>query len=103
MAIGNEVNNSATGVTINDGSYCTVEYNRFSDCGVAVNIWWWYMCPQKDIDIGNNIRHNFIYSAKRRTAISVGKRCYWNEVSGNFVEGPIEVAELNVMENNLAK
>jgi len=60
MAIGNEVNNSATGVTINDGSYCTVEYNRFSDCGVAVNIWWWYMCPQKDIDIGNKIRHNFI-------------------------------------------
>ena len=100
QAIGNEIKNSHTGVTINDGSYCTIEYNRFTSCGSAVNIWWWHLCPQKDIDIANTIRHNFIYSPKRK-GISIGGRCYWNEVTGNFVEGGINVAEpANVVENN---
>ncbi len=91
-AIGNEVRNAVTGVTINDGSYCTVEYNRFTDCRIGVTIWWWHMCPQENIDIENVIRHNFIFSPQR-LAISVGERCFRNQVVSNFVEGKIEVAE----------
>jgi len=91
-AVGNEVRNAVRGVTINDGSYCTVEHNRFTDCGVGVNIWWWHMCPQEDIDIENVIRHNFIFSP-RGPAISVGERCFRNQIVSNFVEGKIEVAE----------
>ncbi len=100
QAIGNDVKNSHRGVNINDGSYCTVEYNRFTNCGRPVIVWWWHLCPKMDIDIGNKIRHNFIYSPKRE-AISIGGRCFWNEVSGNFVEGSIKVAEPNnVVEEN---
>jgi parallel beta-helix repeat protein len=97
---GNEVRNCVTGVTINDGSYCTIEHNRFTNCGVGVTIWWWHLCPHKDIDIRNKIRHNFIYSPKR-AGISIGGRCFWNEVTGNFVEGGIKVADpRNVVEQN---
>jgi hypothetical protein len=100
LAAGNEVRNAVTGVTINDGSYCTVEHNRFANCGVGVTLWWWYMCPQRDINIGNRIRHNFITSPKG-AAISIGKRCFWNEVTGNFVEGPIRADEpANVVQDN---
>jgi hypothetical protein len=88
-------------VTINDGSYCTVEYNRFTDCGVGVTIWWWHMCPQEDIDVENVVRHNFIYSPRQR-GISVGQRCFRNQVYGNFVEGGITVGEAdNVVRGNL--
>ena len=71
-AVGNEVRNAVTGVTITDGSYCIVEHNRFTDSGEGVTIWWWHMCPQEDIDIENVIRHNFVFSPKR-AGISVGK------------------------------
>lgn len=99
-AVGNEIKSGVTGVTINDGSYCTVEYNSITDCGVGITIWWWYKCPQKNIDIENKIRHNFIYSPKK-AGISIGKRCFWNEVVGNFVSGGIKVVEpSNVVENN---
>lgn len=99
-AVGNEVRNAVTGVTINDGSYCTVEHNRFTNCGVGVTIWWWHMCPQEDIDIENVVRHNFIFSPKR-LGISVGKRCFRNQTVGNFVEGKIEVVEAdNTVEHN---
>jgi hypothetical protein len=99
-AVGNEVRNAVTGVTINDGSYCTVEYNRFTGCGVGVTIWWWHMCPQEDIDIENVIRHNFIFSPKG-AGISVGKRCFRNQIVGNFVEGKIDIAEPNnIVEHN---
>ncbi|MBM3476108.1 MAG: right-handed parallel beta-helix repeat-containing protein [Armatimonadetes bacterium] len=100
-AVGNEVRDAVTGVTINDGSYCTVEYNRLTDCGVGVTIWWWHMCPQEDIDVENVIRHNFVYSPKER-GISVGRRCFRNQVYGNFVQGGIAVGEAdNVVERNV--
>jgi len=100
-ALGNEVRDAVTGVTINDGSYCTVEYNRFTDCGVGVTIWWWHLCPQEDIDVENVVRHNFIYSPKQR-GISVGKRCFRNQVYGNFLQGGIVVDEAdNVVERNV--
>jgi hypothetical protein len=101
QAIGNDVRDAVTGVTINDGSYCTVEYNRFTDCSVGVTIWWWHMCPQEDIDVENVVRHNFVYSPKQQ-AISVGKRCFRNQVYGNFVEGGIAVGEAdNVVGRNV--
>lgn len=97
---GNDVTRAETGVTINDGAYCAVEGNRFTDCGVGVTMWWWYQCPQKDIDIGNKIRGNFIVRPKG-AGISLGKRCFWNEVTGNFVEGGIKVVEpRNTVEGN---
>ncbi|MEN6492968.1 MAG: right-handed parallel beta-helix repeat-containing protein [Thermoguttaceae bacterium] len=100
-ATGNEVRDSVTGVTINDGSYCRVQYNHLHRCDVGVIIWWWHMCPQTDIDVENVIAHNFVYAPKT-AAISVGKRCYRNRVSGNFVEGPIKLDQKdNVADNNM--
>ena len=99
-AVGNEVRDAVTGVTINDGSYCTVEYNRFTNCGVGVTVWWWRMCPQTDIDVENVIRHNFVFAPKG-VGIHIGKRCFRNQVLANFVEGGIHVGEAdNVVENN---
>jgi len=89
---GNEIRNGVTGVTLNDASDCTVSGNRISGCGVGVTIWWWHMCPMKEIDIRNRIVGNFITSPKG-AGVAIGKRCYWNEVSGNFVEGGINVEE----------
>lgn len=100
-AMGNEVRDAVTGVTINDGSYCRVQYNHLQHCGVGVTVWWWHMCPQTDIDVENVIASNFVYASKT-AAISVGKRCYRNRVSGNFVDGPIKIDEKgNVTENNV--
>jgi len=103
VAARNTVSDSVTGVTINDGSYCIVEHNRFTRCGVGVTIWWWHMCPQKDIDVENKIRHNTIVAPKR-AGISIGKRCFRNEVTGNTVEGGIRVAERdNVVKDNVLR
>jgi len=103
VATRNEVSDAATGVTINDGSYCVVERNRFTRCGVGVAIWWWHMCPQPNLNVENKIRHNTIV-APRRAAISIGKRCVRNEVTGNTVEGGIQVAETdNVVKGNVLK
>ncbi|MCK5804187.1 MAG: metallophosphoesterase [Lentisphaeria bacterium] len=97
---GNEVRKAHTGVTINDGSYCTVAHNRISECGVGITVWWWRNCPQQDIDIGNHIIGNVIH-APGRNAISLGKRCFWNEVRNNLVSGNISVTESrNVVEGN---
>ena len=99
----NEVSDAVTGVTVNDGSYCTIEHNRFERCGVGVTIWWWHMCPQKNIDVENKIRQNTIL-APRRAGISIGKRCFRNEVTGNTVEGGIQVAEPdNVVKDNVLR
>ena len=67
---------------------------------MGVDIWWWKNCPQENIDIENVVRHNFIYSPAR-AAIHVGKRCYRNQVTANFVEGKISIEEPdNVVEAN---
>lgn len=91
-AIGNRITRSVTGVTINDGSYCTVADNRIDQCGVGVTIWWWHMCPQTDIDRENVIRDNYVWRPKG-PAISLGRRCFRNRVENNFVDGPVKVAE----------
>ena len=105
-AIGNDIRNVSTGITLNDASYCTVEYNRITNCGSGVNMWWWHKSPQKYINIENKIRHNFIYSPEL-VGISIGRRCFWNKITGNFVEegskGSIRVVgPNNVVENNCA-
>ncbi|MFW6161527.1 MAG: right-handed parallel beta-helix repeat-containing protein [Planctomycetota bacterium] len=103
VATRNEVSDAVTGVTINDGSYCLVEHNRFERCGVGVTIWWWHMCPQADLNVENTIRHNTIV-APRRAGISLGKRCHRNEVTGNSVEGGIQVVETdNIVKDNILK
>jgi len=89
VAARNTVSDSSTGVTINDGSYCS--------------IWWWHMCPQPNLNVENKIRHNTIL-APRRAGISIGKRCFRNEVTGNTVEGGIRVAERdNVVKDNVLR
>ena len=99
----NEVKNCVTGVTINDGSYCTIEHNRFTGCGVGVSMWWWHMCPQPNLNVENKIRHNTILAASR-AGISIGKRCFRNEVTNNVVEGGIKVAEAdNIVKDNTLK
>lgn len=90
--LGNRVARGQTGVTINDGSYCTVADNRFDQCKVGVTVWWWHMCPQSDIDVENVIRGNYIWRPKG-SAISLGKRCFRNRAEGNFVGGPITIKE----------
>jgi len=97
---GNTVKRSSTGVTINDASYCTIEDNRFENCGVGIVMWWWYQCPQENLNVENLIKNNVI-TAPRRTGISLGKKCLRNKVIGNTVEGGINVAESdNVVEKN---
>ena len=75
-----------TGVTINDGSYCVVAQNRFSNCGVGVTVWWWYMCPREDLDICNKILDNFIFNP-RGVGISCGGGTQWNDAVGNIIRG----------------
>ncbi len=100
---GNMVKRSGTGVTINDGSYCTIQDNRFEDCGVGVTMWWWYQCPQENLNVENVIRNNVICSPKK-AGIRLGKRCLRNKIIGNVVEGGIIVAESdNLVEGNTAK
>jgi len=100
---GNTVKRSGSGVTINDGSYCTIQDNRFEDCGVGVTMWWWYQCPQENLNVENVIKNNVISSPKK-AGISLGKKCFRNKIIGNVVEGGINVAESdNVLEGNTAK
>ncbi len=99
--IGNTIRRSVTGVTLNDASYCLVAQNRIENCGTGVNLWWWHMCPQTDIDVENVIRDNTIVGS-RGPAVSIGKRCFRNRVIGNRVEGAIKVVEPdNVVEGNV--
>jgi len=100
---GNTVKRSGTGVTINDASYCTIQDNRFEDCGVGVTMWWWYQCPQENLNVENVIKNNVITSPKK-AGISLGKKCLRNKIIGNIVAGGINVAESdNVLEGNTAK
>ncbi len=97
---GNTIRRGVVGVTLNDASYCLVAQNRIEDCGRGVNVWWWHMCPQTDIDVENVIRDNRIVGS-RGPAVSIGKRCFRNRVVGNRVEGKIKVVEPdNVVEGN---
>jgi UDP-2,3-diacylglucosamine pyrophosphatase LpxH len=89
---GNRIARGMTGVTINDGSYCTVTDNRIDQCGVGVTVWWWHDCPQTTIDLENLVRGNFIWRS-HGPAISFGKRCFRNRAEQNFVDGPIKVVE----------
>ena len=100
---GNTVRRSHTGVTINDGSYCTIQDNRFEDCGVGVTMWWWYQCPQENLNVENVIRDNVI-TKPGRAGISLGKKCLRNKIIGNTVQGGIKVAEPdNTVEKNVEK
>ena len=100
---GNTVRRSHTGVTINDGSYCTIQGNRFESCGVGVTMWWWYQCPQENLNVENVIRDNVITGPKK-AGISLGKKCLRNKIIGNVVGGGIKVAEPdNVVEKNVEK
>lgn len=101
-AVGNVIRNARTGVTINDGSLCTVAYNRIENCDPGITMWWWHKCPQKDINIRNRIHDNVVLSGGGNTAISLGRRCRWNTIAGNVVEGNIDVEEpgRNVVEGN---
>jgi len=100
---GNTVRRSHTGVTINDGSYCTIQGNRVEDCGVGVTMWWWHHCPQKNLNVENVIRDNVITGPKR-VGISLGKKCLRNQIVGNVVQGGIKVAEPdNLVEKNVEK
>ena len=101
IATRNHVTDAATGVTINDGSYCLVEHNRLERCGVGVTVWWWHMCPQPNLNVENTIRHNTIL-APRRAGISLGRKCVRNIVIRNRVDGGgIQVVETdNVVRDN---
>lgn len=101
--IDNTVKRSITGVTINDGSYCTIRGNRFENCGVGVTMWWWLQCPQENLNVENLIERNVITSPKK-VGISLGRKCLRNRVVENTVEGGIHVAEpANTVENNTLK
>jgi parallel beta-helix repeat protein len=98
---GNTVKRSGTGVTINDGSYCTIRGNRFENCGVGVVMWWWHLCPQENLNVENLIENNVIVAPKK-AGISLEKKCLRNRVIGNTVAGGIKVAEPdNVVEKNV--
>ena len=100
---GNTVKRCHTGVTINDGSYCTIRDNRLERCGVGVTMWWWYQCPQENLNVENVIQNNVIISPKK-AAISLGKKCLRNQIIGNVVEGRISVADPdNVVKDNSCK
>lgn len=88
----NEIRGGATGVTLNDASHCIVENNRIAGCGVGITMWWWHQCPMPGLNVENRIAGNVITSPKG-AAISLGKRCFRNEVTGNTVEGAIKVEE----------
>ena len=101
--INNTVKRSGTGVTINDGSYCTIQDNRFENCGVGVTMWWWHQCPQENLNVENVIKNNVI-TAPRGAGISLGRKCLRNKIIGNVVEGEINVAESdNVVRGNTSK
>ncbi|MFH1924619.1 MAG: right-handed parallel beta-helix repeat-containing protein, partial [Planctomycetota bacterium] len=96
----NTVRRSVTGVTINDASYCTIQNNRFENCGVGVTMWWWHQCPQENLNVENVIQNNVITSPEK-AGISLGKKCFRNKIIENVVEGDINVAESNnVVERN---
>ncbi len=100
---GNTVRRSHTGVTINDGSYCTIKDNRFENCTVGVSMWWWHHCPQENLNVENLIQNNVI-SSPTRAGISLGKKCVRNKIIGNVVEGKINVAESdNLLEGNTSQ
>ncbi|HIE28441.1 TPA: hypothetical protein EYP66_14270 [Candidatus Poribacteria bacterium] len=100
---GNTVKRSVTGVTINDGSYCTIQDNRFENCDVGVTMWWWHQCPQENLNVENVIKNNVITSPKK-VGISLGKKCFRNKNISNIVEGGINVTESdNVVEKNTPK
>jgi len=96
----NTIRRGQTGVTINDGAYCLVARNHIEQCGVGITVWWWKMCPQTDIDVENVIRQNTVRQC-RDACISIGKRCYRNQVIENTVDGKIRVQEEdNVVRDN---
>jgi hypothetical protein len=98
--IGNTIRRGDTGVTINDGSYCLVAKNRIEQCGVGVTVWWWHDCPQTDIDVENVVRDNVVRQS-RGAAISIGKRCYRNQVFNNDLDGKLTVIEAdNLVHDN---
>jgi hypothetical protein len=99
----NRVSHADTGVTLNDASSCVVEDNRFDHCDVGLTVWWFRMCPQTDIDIENILQRNTVRSPKT-VGISIGQRCYRNEVRQNDVEGGIRVLDPeNVVEDNVLR
>lgn len=96
----NQIRRGATGVTINDGSYCRVIGNRIEGCSTGITIWWWYQCPQDNIDVENVIQGNEVRSPGK-VGIAVGKRCFRNQIVENRVEGKIQVVEAdNVIRDN---
>lgn len=92
QVVDNIIRRGQTGVTINDGSRCLVADNHIERCGVGVTIWWWHMCSQEDIDRENIVRGNWVV-ASRGAAISVGKRCFKNQILDNTVDGKVQVVE----------
>jgi parallel beta-helix repeat protein len=100
---GNTVKQSGSGVTVNDASYCTIQDNRFEDCGIGVTMWWWYQCPQGNLNVENVIKNNVIISPQK-VGISLGRKCFRNKIIGNVVGGGIKVVEAdNVLEKNTLK